>query len=79
VARLDDVLDLSGALREAIQTGARLLILPSACPRGASIPSPIAAASYLRLDVSDLGGPVLNRITEETGRALLERTTRLTP
>ncbi len=34
---------------------------------------------YLRLDVSGMGGPVLNRITEETGRALVEKTTRLTP
>ena len=34
---------------------------------------------YLRLDVPGLGGPVLNRITEETGRALVEKTTRLTP
>jgi hypothetical protein len=34
---------------------------------------------YLRLDVSGLGGPALSRITEETGRALIEKTTRLTP
>jgi hypothetical protein len=34
---------------------------------------------YLRLDISGFGGPVLNRITEETGRALVEKTTRLTP
>jgi hypothetical protein len=34
---------------------------------------------YLRLDISGLGGPVLNRITEEAGRALVEKTTRLPP
>jgi hypothetical protein len=34
---------------------------------------------YLRLDTSGMGGPVLNRITEETGRALVAKTTRLTP
>ena len=32
---------------------------------------------YLRLDVSGFGGPVLNRITEQTGRALMAETARI--
>src|SRR5262245_11569055 len=34
---------------------------------------------YLRIDFSARWGPVLNPITEETGRALVEKTTRLNP
>jgi hypothetical protein len=34
---------------------------------------------YLRVDMSGMGGPVLNWITEETGRELVGKTTRLIP
>jgi hypothetical protein len=34
---------------------------------------------YLRVDVPSFSGPVLNRITEETGRPLIEKTSRLNP
>jgi len=34
---------------------------------------------FLRLDASPFSGPVLNRIAEETGRALVDKTTRLNP